>query len=180
MGLFDTVTVEVLSADFQTKQLGEGMLRYHLAADGRLVAPCGVVVAYHGIIHLVGEDGAEFMGSSLTDGWNRSTRSPSKAPMPSAAWAKVCSGRGIAGDLTAHPPTVRACQRAGPAAGNPPPSKGQPGPVDIHLPRGSPQNVRQVGRAVLPALPRGPDLVTFTYDAVRLRCGRSLIRDGGT
>ncbi len=26
MGLFDAVTVEVLSADFQTKQLGEGML----------------------------------------------------------------------------------------------------------------------------------------------------------
>jgi hypothetical protein len=37
MALFDTVTVEVLSADFQTKQLGEGMLTYRLAEDGRLV-----------------------------------------------------------------------------------------------------------------------------------------------
>jgi hypothetical protein len=61
VGLFDRVTVEVLSAAFQTKQLGEGMLTYQLAADGRLVAPCGVVVAYHGLLHLVGEDGAEFM-----------------------------------------------------------------------------------------------------------------------
>ena len=25
------------------------------------MAPCGVVVAYHGLLHLVGEDGAEFM-----------------------------------------------------------------------------------------------------------------------
>jgi hypothetical protein len=61
MGLFDTVTVEVLSADFQTKQLGEGMLTYRLAEDGRLVAPCGAVVAYHGLIHLYGDVGAEFM-----------------------------------------------------------------------------------------------------------------------
>jgi hypothetical protein len=61
MGLFDTVTVDVLSADFQTKQLGEGMLTYRLGEDGRLVAPCGVVVAYHGLLHLIGEDGAEFM-----------------------------------------------------------------------------------------------------------------------
>jgi hypothetical protein len=51
MGLFDTVTVDVLSADFQTKQLGEGMLTYRLTGDGRLVAPCGVAVAYHGLIH---------------------------------------------------------------------------------------------------------------------------------
>jgi hypothetical protein len=61
MGLFDTVTVEVLAADFQTKQLGEGMLTYRLGDDGRLVAPCGVVVAYHGLVHLYGDDGAEFM-----------------------------------------------------------------------------------------------------------------------
>jgi hypothetical protein len=61
MGLFDTVTVDVLSADFQTKQLGEGMLTYRLGEDGRLVAPCGVVVAYHGLVHLYGEEGAEFM-----------------------------------------------------------------------------------------------------------------------
>jgi hypothetical protein len=61
MGLFDTVTVDVLSADFQTKQLGEGMLRYRLTEDGCLVAPSAAAVAYHGLIHLVGEDGAEFM-----------------------------------------------------------------------------------------------------------------------
>lgn len=61
MGLFDYVHVEVLSADFQSKQLGEGMLHYQLAEDGQLVAPCGVVIAYHGLLHLVGEDGAEFM-----------------------------------------------------------------------------------------------------------------------
>jgi hypothetical protein len=47
MGLFDTVAVDVLSAAFQTKQLGEGMATYHLGEDGRLVAPCGLVVAYH-------------------------------------------------------------------------------------------------------------------------------------
>jgi hypothetical protein len=61
MGLFDYVHVEVLSADFQSKQLGEGMLHYRLTEDGQLVAPCGVVIAYHGLLHLVGEDGAEFM-----------------------------------------------------------------------------------------------------------------------
>jgi hypothetical protein len=61
MGLFDTVTVDVLSADFQTKQLGEGMLTYRLGEDRRLVAPCGVVVVYHGLVHLVGDDSAEFM-----------------------------------------------------------------------------------------------------------------------
>jgi hypothetical protein len=61
MGQYDTVTVDVLSADFQTKQLGEGMLTYHLAEDGWLVAPCGVAVVYHGLLHLVGDDGAEFM-----------------------------------------------------------------------------------------------------------------------
>jgi len=33
MGLFDTVTVDVLSAAFQTKQLGEGMLTYRLGFD---------------------------------------------------------------------------------------------------------------------------------------------------
>lgn len=61
MGAFDTVTLDVFSADFETKQLGGGMLAYRLAENGRLVAPCGGVVAYHGLIHLVGEDGAEFM-----------------------------------------------------------------------------------------------------------------------
>jgi hypothetical protein len=60
-GLFDTVSVEVLAADFQTKQLGEGMLTYRLAEDGQLVAPCRVLIAYHGLLHLLGEDGAEFM-----------------------------------------------------------------------------------------------------------------------
>src|ERR1700680_3270709 len=60
MGLYDTVTVDVLAADSQTKQLGEDMLHYRLTEDGRLVAPCGAVVAYHGLVHLYGEDGAEF------------------------------------------------------------------------------------------------------------------------
>jgi hypothetical protein len=61
MGLFDTVAVDVLSAAFQTKQLGEGMVTYRLGEDGRLVAPYSVVVAYHGLLHLLGQDGAEFM-----------------------------------------------------------------------------------------------------------------------
>jgi hypothetical protein len=61
MALYDIVTVEVLSEAFQTKQLGEGMLTYRLAEDGRLAAPCGALVAYHGLLHLVGDDGAEFM-----------------------------------------------------------------------------------------------------------------------
>ena len=61
MSLFDTVTVEVLAADFQTKQLGEGMLTYRLTAAGEMVAPCGVMVACHGLVHLLGDDGAEFM-----------------------------------------------------------------------------------------------------------------------
>src|SRR5262249_39239885 len=59
--LFDTVDVEVLAATFQTKQLGEGMLTYRLTEDRRLLAPCGVEIAYHGLLHLIGEDGAEFM-----------------------------------------------------------------------------------------------------------------------
>jgi len=61
VGLFDTVIVEVLAADFQTKQLGEGMVTYRLGEDGRLMAPCGAVVAFHGLLHLLGDDGAEFM-----------------------------------------------------------------------------------------------------------------------
>jgi hypothetical protein len=61
MGLFDTVAVDLLSAAFQTKQLGEGMLTYRLGEDGRLVAPCGREIAFHGLLHLLGDDGAEFM-----------------------------------------------------------------------------------------------------------------------
>jgi hypothetical protein len=61
MSLFDTVTVEVLAADFQTKQLGEGMLTYRLTAAGEMMAPCGVVIACHGLVPLLGDDGAEFM-----------------------------------------------------------------------------------------------------------------------
>jgi hypothetical protein len=61
MSLFDTVTVDALSAAFQTKQLGEGMVTYRLGEDGRLVTPCGLVVAFHGLLHLLGDDGAEFM-----------------------------------------------------------------------------------------------------------------------
>ena len=61
MADFDMVTVDILSAGFQTQQLGEGMLSYQLAQDGRLVAPCGALVAYHGLLHLLGDDGAEFM-----------------------------------------------------------------------------------------------------------------------
>ena len=61
MGVFDTVAVDVLAAAFQTKELGEGVVTYRLGTDGRLVAPCGLVVAYHGLLHLLGDDGAEFM-----------------------------------------------------------------------------------------------------------------------
>lgn len=61
MGLFDTVAVDVLSEAFQTKQLGEGMTTYRLGEDGRLVAPCGMDIAFHGLLHLLGDDGAEFM-----------------------------------------------------------------------------------------------------------------------
>jgi len=62
MGLFDTVAVDVLSAAFQTKQLAEGMVvTYRLGEDGRLMAPSGRDIAYHGLLHLLGEDGAEFM-----------------------------------------------------------------------------------------------------------------------
>ncbi|HVR06664.1 MAG TPA: hypothetical protein VMW75_01335 [Thermoanaerobaculia bacterium] len=61
MGLFDTVVVDVLAAVFQTKQLGLGMLSYRLGNDGRLVAPAGAEVAYDGLVHLYGNDGAEFM-----------------------------------------------------------------------------------------------------------------------
>jgi hypothetical protein len=51
MADFDIVTVDVLSASFQTQQLGEGMLSYQLAQDGGLVAPCGASIAYHGLLH---------------------------------------------------------------------------------------------------------------------------------
>ena len=61
MADFDMVTVDVLSASFQTQQLGEGMLSYQIVQDGRLVAPCGASIAYHGLLHLIGDDGAEFM-----------------------------------------------------------------------------------------------------------------------
>lgn len=61
MSLFDTVNVDILSASFQTKQLGEAMLTYRLTEQRRLVAPLGQEIAYHGLLHLVGDDGAEFM-----------------------------------------------------------------------------------------------------------------------
>ena len=51
----------MLSSAFQTKQLGETMLTYRLAENGRLVAPCGREIACHGLPHLLGDDGAEFM-----------------------------------------------------------------------------------------------------------------------
>lgn len=66
MGLYDTVAVEMLSADFQTKQLGEGMQRYRLTTEGEIVpADGGDVIAYHGLLHLVSpdEDGAEYMAT---------------------------------------------------------------------------------------------------------------------
>ena len=61
MGLFDTVIVEVLSADFQTKQLGESMLHYRLTEDGWLVASRGLLIAYPGLVHLLGEVGADLI-----------------------------------------------------------------------------------------------------------------------
>jgi hypothetical protein len=88
--LFDTVTVEALSADFQTKQLGEGMLTYRLAEDGRLVAPCGVPVVYHGLLHLVGDDGAEFM-AVFTHGKLEAL----EPIVEKAADAYRCLGRGV-------------------------------------------------------------------------------------
>lgn len=42
------------------------MLTYRLGEDGRLVAPSGREIAFHGLLHLLGEDGAEFMASSRT------------------------------------------------------------------------------------------------------------------
>lgn len=63
MGLFDIVAVDMLSAAFQTKQLGEAMLIYRLGEDGRLVAPGGQEIALHGLLHLLGDDGAEFMAA---------------------------------------------------------------------------------------------------------------------
>jgi hypothetical protein len=61
MHRYDMVTVEVPSASFQTVQLGEGMLCYQLTEGGRLVTPLGGTLAYHGLMHLLGENGAEFM-----------------------------------------------------------------------------------------------------------------------
>jgi hypothetical protein len=49
------------------------MLTYRLAEDGRLVAPCGVAVVYHGLLHLVDDDGAEFM-AVFTHGCRRLSR----------------------------------------------------------------------------------------------------------
>jgi hypothetical protein len=61
MDRYDMLTVDILSATVQTSQLGEGMLCYRLTESGRLVAPHGFDLAYHGLLHLIGEDGAEFM-----------------------------------------------------------------------------------------------------------------------
>ncbi len=61
MDRYDMLTVDILSAAFRTSQLGEGMLCYRLTERGRLVTPRGFDLAYHGLLHLIGEDGAEFM-----------------------------------------------------------------------------------------------------------------------
>jgi hypothetical protein len=111
MGLFDTVSVEVLSADFQTKQLGEGMLTYRLAEDGQLVAPCRVLIAYHGLLHLLGEDGAEFMAVFTHGRWKRLTRSWGRLPTPTAVSGENCSGHAIRGDLILLPGGRRAGAR---------------------------------------------------------------------
>ena len=95
MGLFDTVTVEVLSADFQCKQLGEGMLHYRLTREGEIVPADGSdVIAYHGLLHLVSQDdeGAEYM-ATFTHG-----RLESLDPIEghaSDADAYRCLGRGL-------------------------------------------------------------------------------------
>jgi hypothetical protein len=61
MGLFDTVKVESLNADFQTKQLGKRSLRYRITPNGFLLAPGNATVPYHGILHLVGERKPNYM-----------------------------------------------------------------------------------------------------------------------
>ena len=60
-----------------------------LGEDGRLVAPCGVVVVYHGLVHLVGDDGAEFM-AVFTHG-----RLEALEPIVGKADAYRCLGRGL-------------------------------------------------------------------------------------
>jgi hypothetical protein len=90
MGLFDTVTVDALSAAFQNKQLGEGMLTYRVTEDGRLVAAGGAGLAYHGLLHLLGEDGAEFV-AVFTHG-RLETLDPI---LETASDAYRCLGRGV-------------------------------------------------------------------------------------
>jgi hypothetical protein len=98
MACYDMVTVEILSASFQTSQLGEGMLCYRLTESGRLLTPRGFDLAYHGLLHLIGEDGAEFRRSSPTGAWRLWTLSWSKVPRSTAASVAASSGRAIRGD----------------------------------------------------------------------------------
>ena len=61
MNHYDMLNVDILSAMFQTSQLAESVLCYRLTESGRLVTPRGLDLAYHGLLHLIGEDGVEFM-----------------------------------------------------------------------------------------------------------------------
>lgn len=106
----------MLSADFQTKQLGEDMLHYRLTVEGELVAPCGAVLALvkplrrkRRRVHRVFTHGRLEFLNPLPKRWATVT----------AAWGEGFSGCGIPGDLTHNCPTVRACQRAGPAGAVP-------------------------------------------------------------
>ena len=82
--------VDVLAAGFQTKQLGEGMLTCRLGEDEQLVAPDGALVAFHGLLHPLGEEGAEFT-TVFTHG-----RLESLDPIAGkASDAYRCLGRGL-------------------------------------------------------------------------------------
>jgi hypothetical protein len=78
MDRHDMVTVEILYASFQTSQLGEGVQCYRLkrlTENGCLLTARGGTFACHGLLHLLGEDGAEFMAIFTHGGWKASTRS---------------------------------------------------------------------------------------------------------
>src|SRR5258708_33688472 len=103
MGLYDTVTVDVLAADFQTKQLGEDMLRYRLGEDGRLVAPCGALVPITAWSTSTARTAPSSSPCSPTGASNSWTPSPKRWATPTVAWDGASCGCGTRGDLTAQP-----------------------------------------------------------------------------
>jgi len=101
MRLFDTVAVDVLSAAFQTKQLGEGSSPTAWAKTVAWWRPVAGKWPSTGCSTCSATTAPSSWPSSRTASWNHSTRSSRKSPPPTGCSVAACCGRGVPGELIA-------------------------------------------------------------------------------